>query len=71
MGKGPFQIVYGMHPRGVHELRDLGIVEKRSADGEEFANAIQELHEEVKQKLQGNNLKYKSREDSKQREVNL
>ena len=50
-GKSPFQIVYGMHPRGVHELRDLGTVEKRSANDEEFANAIQELHEEVKQKL--------------------
>ena len=49
--KSPFQIVYGMHPRGVHELRDLGPNQKRSADGKEFANAIQELHEEVKQKL--------------------
>ena len=48
IGKIHFQIVYGMHPRGVHELRDLGKTEKRSADGEEFANAIQELHEEVK-----------------------
>jgi hypothetical protein len=23
-GKIPFQIVYGMHPRGISELRDLG-----------------------------------------------
>ena len=23
-GLGPFQIVYGIHPRGVNELRDLG-----------------------------------------------
>ena len=23
-GISPFQILYGMHPRGVHELRDLG-----------------------------------------------
>jgi hypothetical protein len=23
-GKSPFQIVYGMHPRGISELRDLG-----------------------------------------------
>ena len=29
-----------MHPRGVHELMDLGPAEKRSADGEEFANAM-------------------------------
>ena len=39
-GKNPFQIVYGMHPKGVHELRDLGTTEKRSADGENFSNAI-------------------------------
>ena len=50
IGKSPFQIVYGMHPRGVHELIALGIAEERSVDGEEFANGIQELHEEVKQK---------------------
>ena len=46
--KSLFQIVYGMHPRGVHELQDLGTTEKRSADGEEFVDAIHELHEEVK-----------------------
>ena len=46
--KSLFQIIYGMHPRGVHELRDLGSTEKRSADGEEFVDAIHELHEEVK-----------------------
>ena len=54
-----------MHPRGVHELRDLGTTKKRCAYDEEFSNAIQELHEEVKQKLQDNNLKYKAREDLK------
>jgi hypothetical protein len=30
-GKSPFQIVYGMHPRGILELRDLGQNEFRSA----------------------------------------
>ena len=29
MGKSPFQIVYGMHPRGICELRDLGNLEHR------------------------------------------
>ena len=70
-GNSPFQIVYGMHPRGVHELRDLGSAEKRSADGEEFANAIHELHEEVKQKLQRRALRYKAIVDFKCREVNF
>ena len=64
-GKSHFQIIYEMYTRGVHELRDLGATKKRSADGEEFSNSIQELHEEVKQKLEDNNLKYKARVDLK------
>jgi hypothetical protein len=31
-GKSPFQIVYGMNPRGVSELRDLKQSEFRSAE---------------------------------------
>lgn len=41
-----------MHPRGVHELLDLGKLEKRSVDGEDFAKTMSELHEEVKSKVQ-------------------
>ena len=37
MGISPFQILYGMHPRGVFELRDLGQLEHRSANGDDFA----------------------------------
>jgi len=44
-GSSPFQILYGMHPRGVHELQDLGQLEKRSDDGEDFAREINDLHE--------------------------
>ena len=55
----PFQTLYGMHPRGVHELWDLGKLEKRSGDGEDFAKAMNDLHEKVKSKLQDSNQKYK------------
>jgi len=58
-GHNPFQILYGMHPCGVHELQDLGKLEKRSADGEDFAEAMSELHEQVKSKLQDSVQKYK------------
>ena len=51
-GLSPFQIRYGMHPRGVWKLRDLGQLEKRSADGEEFSMTISELQEQVKAMLQ-------------------
>jgi len=43
----------------VHELRDLGKLEKRSADGEDFAKAMNDLNKQVKSKLQDNNQRYK------------
>ena len=48
----PFQILYGMHPRGVCELRDLGQLEKMSVDGEEFSIRINEIQEQVKEMIQ-------------------
>ena len=59
-----------MHPRGVCEIRDLGQLEKRSADREEFYIRISELQEQVKARLQQSNTSYKAREDSKRRENN-
>lgn len=60
-----------MHPRGVCELRYLGKVEHRSADTEDFVATMSDLHEEIKQKLQDNNYKYKQREYLRRREVNF
>ena len=51
IGMSHFQIVYGMNPRGVYELIDLGEHDKRSADGEDFASTMHELQENVKKKL--------------------
>ena len=48
-GQSPFHIVYGMHPRVVSELRNLGKDEMRSAKGEDFSSEIQEIHEQLKQ----------------------
>ena len=47
--KSPFQILYGTQPRGVSELREPEQVGTSSARAEEFAEAMQELHVEVKQ----------------------
>lgn len=58
-GHNPFQILYVMHPRGIYELWDLGKLERRSVDGEDFAEAMSELHDRVKLKLQGSIQKYK------------
>jgi hypothetical protein len=61
-GKSPFQIVYGRSPKGVVDLVDLpDLGDKRSVDASDFADIMQELHEQVKQKLQEINNKYKQR----------
>jgi hypothetical protein len=60
-GKIPFQIVYGMHPRGISELRDLGQDEFRSAGAEDFAAEMQKLHDQIKGQLQNSSQKYKRR----------
>jgi hypothetical protein len=44
IGKSPFQIVYGMQPRGVSELKYSEQNEFRSASVENFAEAMKELH---------------------------
>ena len=48
IGQSPFHIVYGMHPRGISELRNLGKEEMRSAEGEDFASRMHVIHEQVK-----------------------
>jgi hypothetical protein len=47
-GRVLFHIVYGMQPRGVSELKDLEQDETRSASVEDFAEAMKELHSQVK-----------------------
>lgn len=47
----PFKILYGIIPRGVYELRNLGNKEFRNVVGEDFAISMQELQERVKRQL--------------------
>jgi hypothetical protein len=50
-GQSPFQIVYGMHPRGVSKLKYSEQAKFRSSSAEEFAEAMKELHSQVKEQL--------------------
>ena len=43
--------MYGMHPREIYELRNLGKEEMRSADVEDFVAAMQSLSEYLKKKV--------------------
>ena len=49
IGQSPFQVVYGMHPRGVSELRDSEQNSTSSASAEEFGEVLKELHSQVKE----------------------
>jgi hypothetical protein len=46
--KSPFQILYGIQPRGVSDLRDLEQSEIRSAGVEDFAAEMQKLHSQIR-----------------------
>ena len=59
IGKSPFQVVYGIHPRRIFELRDMSSHQQVSAQGEEFATTIKEIHDEVEAQLQQTSDKYK------------
>jgi hypothetical protein len=48
-GKIPFQIVYGMQPGGISELRDSEQTVTRRASAKDFTEAMKELHSQVKQ----------------------
>jgi hypothetical protein len=50
-----------MQPRGVFELKDLERNEFKSASAEDFAEAMKELHSQVKERLQNSNQEYKRR----------
>jgi hypothetical protein len=68
-GKSPFQIAYGTQPRGVSELRESEQVATSSASAEEFAEAMKELHDEVKQLMINTNQEYKHRVDPHRRQL--
>ena len=50
--KTPFEIVTGMQPRRVPDLRNVVGEDNRSAIGEEFSNYMESLHKEVKLRLE-------------------
>jgi hypothetical protein len=68
-GQSPFQIVYGMQPRGISELRDSEQIATRSASAEDFAEAMKELHSQVKERLQNSSQEYKRRADQHRRQL--
>jgi hypothetical protein len=58
-----------MQPRGISELRDSEQTATRSASAEEFAEAMKELHSQVKERLQNSSQEYKRRADQHRRQL--
>jgi hypothetical protein len=68
-GKSPFEIFYGRQPRGVSEMRDSKQIMTKSARAKEFAQAMEELHSRMKQRLLETNQEYKRRADQHRRQL--
>ena len=66
-GKSPFQIVYGNSPRTISKLRKLDKGEISSAEAEEFAKHLKNVHEEVRQHITKMNAQYKAKANVKRR----
>jgi hypothetical protein len=68
-GQSPFQIVYGIQPRGISELRDSEQNATRSTSAEDFTETMKELHSRVKERLQNSSWECKRREDQHRRQL--
>lgn len=68
-GLSPFEVVYGSHPRGIFELRDVQGLDKRSGHADTFAEAMKEIHQQVRDTLHKNSQKIKARVDQRRRDV--
>ena len=68
-GKSPFESIYGMHPRVVCELRDLGGMEHRSEHVEYFSQTMKEIQEQVKKTIQDNTQKLKAKVDEGRKDI--
>ncbi|XP_059070731.1 uncharacterized protein LOC131860352 [Cryptomeria japonica] len=68
-GKSPFEIVYGLHPCSVCELRDLRILEGKSGHAEDFTQSMKEVHEKVQKTLIDAMQRIKAKEDERRKDI--
>lgn len=71
IGLSPLQVMYGMHMKGIYDIRNLEKPKMISVDVEDFPIVMQALHEQVKQQLQERNNKYKQSANLRGNEVNF
>lgn len=66
-GMSPFEIVYGKQPVHFYDLLPIQQIEKYHVKGEEMAQKMQKLHEDIGLKIAQSNPKYKQHADLKRR----
>ena len=66
-GLTPFEIVHGYKPRAPVDLIPMSPTQRVSESAESFALRMHELHKQISEKMQANNLKYKNFADSHKR----
>ena len=65
----PFEIVYGMQPASVLDLSNLPLPKKEHPKATDLVEFIQQLHADIKKKIEVSNAKYKAQADKKKRQV--
>lgn len=63
--------MYGLHPRGFLELRDLKGYEGISGHADEFSQSMREVHEQVKKALMKANQRLKAKRDEGRRDLQV
>jgi hypothetical protein len=68
-GKSPFEVVYGCNPKTPLDLVSLPINHSYSGDADERAEAIKDLYEQVRKRIEKQNQKYERQANKHQRVV--
>ena len=61
--KSPFEVIYEQQPMDLHDLAPLQEMGRDSLKGENMANLVKKLHEEIRLKMEESNKKYKKYAD--------
>ena len=65
----PFEIVYGMQPASVLNLSRLPLPKEEHLKATVLADFVQQLHADIKTKIEANKAKHKAQADMKKRQV--
>ena len=66
--KVPFEVIYGLHPRGICELRELESRSQGNGYAKDFSHSMKEVHEIVRKTQLDNTAKLKKKVNAPNRE---